>query len=157
MKISTKGRYALRVMTDLAVHRDEGLIPLHEIAARQDITVKYLEQIIALLSRAGFLQSVRGKSGGYRLLREPKDYTMGEILRATEGKLAPTVCLEAGPECCHRHQLFGDCMSMGFWQDFYDTINHFLDSRTLQDLLPPETAGNEEAKAGPAEDDRIST
>ena len=135
MKISTKGRYALRVMIDLAVHREEGLIPLHEIAERQDITVKYLEQIISLLSRAGFLQSVRGKSGGYRLVREPWEYTVGEILRATEGKLAPTVCLELGPDLCQRHQIRGDCPARAFWTEFYDTINDFLDRKTLQDLL----------------------
>ena len=136
MKISTKGRYALRVMIDLAVHREEGLIPLHEIAERQDITVKYLEQIISLVSRAGFLQSVRGKSGGYRLVREPWEYTVGEILRATEGKLAPTVCLELGPDLCQRHQIRGDCPARAFWTEFYDTINDFLDRKTLQDLLP---------------------
>lgn len=135
MKISTKGRYALRVMIDLAQHRDEGLIPLHEIARRQDITVKYLEQIISLLGRAGFLQSVRGKSGGYRLVREPEEYTVGEILRATEGKLAPTLCLELGPELCQRQ---ANCPARGFWTEFYDTINRFLDSKTLRDLMPPE-------------------
>ena len=138
MKISTKGRYALRVMIDLGIHWNDGLIPLHEIAERQDITVKYLEQIISLLSRAGFLQSVRGKSGGYRLVREPQNYTVGEILRATEGKLAPTVCLELGPELCQRHQVRGDCPARSFWTEFYDTINDFLDSKTLADLLPPE-------------------
>lgn len=136
MKISTKGRYALRVMIDLAVHREEGLIPLHEIAERQDITVKYLEQIISLLSRAGFLQSVRGKSGGYRLVREPWEYTVGDILRATEGKLAPTVCLELGPDLCQRHQNHGGCPARAFWTEFYDMINDFLDRKTLQDLLP---------------------
>ncbi|HJB56588.1 MAG TPA: RrF2 family transcriptional regulator [Candidatus Flavonifractor intestinipullorum] len=136
MKISTKGRYALRVMIDLAMHREEGFIPLHAIAKRQDITVKYLEQIISLLSRAGFLQSVRGKSGGYRLVREPGEYTVGEILRATEGKLAPTLCLELGPELCQRRQLHGDCPARAFWSEFYDLINDFLDHKTLQDLLP---------------------
>ena len=135
LKISTKGRYALRVMIDLAQHREEGLIPLHEIAQRQGITVKYLEQIISLLGRAGFLQSVRGKSGGYRLVREPEEYTVGEILRATEGKLAPTICLELGPELCERQ---GTCPARGFWTEFYDTINRFLDSKTLRDLMPEE-------------------
>ena len=135
LKISTKGRYALRVMIDLAQHRDEGLIPLHEIAQRQGITVKYLEQIISLLGRAGFLQSVRGKSGGYRLVREPEDYTVGEILRATEGKLAPTICLELGPELCERQN---GCPARGFWTEFYQTINQFLDSKTLRDLMPLE-------------------
>lgn len=135
MKISTKGRYALRVMIDLAIHRKEGLIPLHEIAARQDITVKYLEQIISLLSRAGFLQSVRGKSGGYRLVRAPEDYTVGEILRATEGKLAPAVCVELGPELCERG---GNCPARAFWTEFYDIVNNFMDQKTLRDLLPTE-------------------
>ena len=102
MIVSTKGRYALRVMIDLAQHRDEGLIPLHEIAQRQGITVKYLEQIISLLGRAGFLQSVRGKSGGYRLVREPEEYTVGEILRPLEGSLAPVSCLVQGAAPCRR-------------------------------------------------------
>ena len=133
MKISTKGRYALRVMIDLAAHQDDGLIPLHEIAAREGITVKYLEQIIALLSRAGFLQSVRGKSGGYRLMRAPEEYTVGEILRATEGKLAPAVCVEGDGHLCQRD---GSCPARDFWNEFYDTINTFLDSATLRDLTP---------------------
>ena len=133
MKISTKGRYALRVMIDLAAHQDDGLIPLHEIAAREGITVKYLEQIIALLSRAGFLQSVRGKSGGYRLMRAPEEYTVGEILRATEGKLAPAVCVEGDGHLCQRD---GICPARDFWNEFYDTINTFLDSKTLRDLTP---------------------
>ena len=135
MKISTKGRYALRVMIDLALHREEGLIPLHEIAQRQGITVKYLEQIIALLSRAGFLQSVRGKSGGYRLVRPPEEYTVGDILRATEGKLAPTACLEVSPNQCERRCC---CPTIPFWSEFYTVITDFLDSKTLADLIPPE-------------------
>lgn len=133
MKISTKGRYALRVMIDLALHKEYGLSPLHEIAARQGITVKYLEQIISLLTRAGYLQSVRGKSGGYRLMREPEEYTVGEILRATEGKLAPTVCLEPGADLCEREE---GCPARSFWGEFYDTINQFLDHKTLRDLMP---------------------
>ena len=92
MKISTKGRYALRVMIDLALNSDGNFIALKEIAKRQDITVKYLEQIVALLNKAGFLETARGNSGGYKLAKEPKDYIVGDILRATEGDLAPIFC-----------------------------------------------------------------
>ena len=95
MKVSTKGRYALRIMLDLAMHNSGELVPLKDIAGRQGITLKYMEQIISPLSRAGYVQSLRGSSGGYRLARNPSEYTVGSILRVLEGPLAPTACLEA--------------------------------------------------------------
>lgn len=131
MKISTKGRYALRVMIDLALNSDGNFIALKEIAKRQDITVKYLEQIVALLNKAGFLETARGNSGGYKLAKEPKDYIVGDILRATEGDLAPIICLtEDG--VCPRKQI---CKTYSFWKGLDDVINDYIDSKTLEDLL----------------------
>ena len=131
MKISTKGRYALRVMIDLALNSDGNFIALKEIAKRQDITVKYLEQIVALLNKAGFLETARGNSGGYKLAKEPKDYIVGDILRATEGDLAPIICLtEDG--ACQRKQI---CKTYSFWKGLDDVINDYIDSKTLEDLL----------------------
>ena len=131
MKISTKGRYALRVMIDLALNSDGNFIALKEIAKRQDITVKYLEQIVALLNKAGFLETARGNSGGYKLANEPKDYIVGDILRATEGDLAPIICLtEDG--VCQRKQI---CKTYSFWKGLDDVINDYIDSKTLEDLL----------------------
>ena len=102
MKISTKGRYALRLMLDLAVHNTGENISLKDISSRQEISIKYLEQIVISLSRAGFVRSVRGSQGGYRLAREPKDYTVGSILRLIEGSLAPVSCLDDEPNECPR-------------------------------------------------------
>lgn len=131
MKISTKGRYALRVMIDLALNSDGNFIALKEIAKRQDITVKYLEQIVALLNKAGFLETARGNAGGYKLAKEPKDYIVGDILRATEGDLAPIICLtEDG--ACQRKQI---CKTYSFWKGLDDVINDYIDSKTLEDLL----------------------
>ncbi len=131
MKISTKGRYALRVMIDLALNSNENFIALKEIAKRQDITVKYLEQIVALLNKAGFLETARGNAGGYKLAKEPKDYIVGDILRATEGDLAPIICLtEDG--VCQRKQI---CKTYSFWKGLDDVINDYIDSKTLEDLL----------------------
>ncbi len=131
MKISTKGRYALRVMIDLALNSDGNFISLKEIAKRQDITVKYLEQIVALLNKAGFLETARGNAGGYKLAKEPKDYIVGDILRATEGDLAPIICLtEDG--ACQRKQI---CKTYSFWKGLDDVINDYIDSKTLEDLL----------------------
>ena len=131
MKISTKGRYALRVMIDLALNSNGNFIPLKEIAKRQDITIKYLEQIVALLNKAGFLETARGNAGGYKLAKEPKDYIVGDILRATEGDLAPIICLtEDG--ACQRKQI---CKTYSFWKGLDDVINDYIDSKTLEDLL----------------------
>lgn len=132
MKISTKGRYALRVMLDLAIHNTGEYIPLKEISQRQGITVKYLEQIIPQLKKAGYLKSIRGNSGGYRLAREPREYCVGDILRTMEGSLAPVSCLEDESNLCERS---GMCPTLRFWKGLENAISNYVDSVTLQDLL----------------------
>lgn len=132
MKISTKGRYALRLMIDLAQHDAGGYIPLRDISKRQQISAKYLEQIVVQLSRAGFVISTRGAQGGYQLARHPSEYTVGDILRITEGSLAPVVCLEHEPVDCPR---VDECITLSFWRGLYDTINNYVDSVTLEDLV----------------------
>jgi Rrf2 family protein len=131
MKISTKGRYALRVMVDLAVNDTGEFISLRHVSARQEITIKYLEQIIPLLNRAGFLKSTRGKDGGYRLAKPARDYTVGGILRAVEGNLAPVACLEDDPNRCPRR---ADCTTLNVWMGLDKVINDYLDGITLEEL-----------------------
>ena len=130
--ISTKGRYALRMMVDLAQHQGEGYISLKEIAARQDISKKYLEQIIPILNRAGLLNTSRGFAGGYQLIKPPKDYTVGEIIRATEGSLAPVSCLERNTNTCPR---CSECATLFVWEGLQKIENEYFDSITLQDIL----------------------
>lgn len=130
--ISTKGRYALRVMIDIATYSDGQYITLKEISSRQDISVKYLEQIIALLNHAGLLQSLRGTGGGYRLAKPASEYTAGEILRAAEGTLAPIACLQSEPNTCERADR---CTTFPFWREFYRVINEYTESVTLQKLV----------------------
>lgn len=132
MKISTKGRYALRLMTDIAAHEGEGNVSLRDVAARQGISVKYLEQIAGTLAKAGLLHSGRGAQGGYRLAREPEQYTVGDILRLTEGNLAPVACL-GGPE--NRCERCGECPTLDFWTGLYAVVNQYIDRYTLADLL----------------------
>ena len=132
MMISSKGRYALRVMIDLAEHAEEGYIPLQTIAARQGISEKYLESILAVLSKAKLLDAVRGKGGGYRLCKSPDQFTTGQILRLMEGSLAPVACLEAGSSPCDRA---GECRTLSLWAGLNDVINKYLDQYTLADLL----------------------
>ena len=131
MKISTRGRYALRFMMDLALHGGERYIPLREISARQDISLKYLEQIVSLFQKNGFLKSTRGASGGYRLARPARDYTAGDILLITEGPLAPVACLETEANDCPRKDA---CGTLSFWTGLYQVINDYVDSVTLVDL-----------------------
>ncbi len=141
MKVSTKGRYALRIMLDLALHDSGGLVPLKEIAARQDITLKYMEQIISPLSKAGFVLSLRGSNGGYRLAKKPSEYTCGDILRTLEGPLAPTACLEGGQEInCPRAD---SCATVGFWMGLNRVINEYVDSVTLEDLMNQQLGTND--------------
>ena len=135
MMISTKGRYALRVMIDLAEHADEGHIPLQTIAKRQGISEKYLESILAVLSKAGLLDAVRGKGGGYRLSRPAKDYTAFEVLSLTEGTLAPVTCLEHGQRCDNAI----NCRTLPLWQGLDQVIAAYLCSYTLADLARVET------------------
>lgn len=131
MKISTKGRYALRMMLDLAIHDTGEFISLKDISERQDITVKYLEQIVTALTRAGLVRSQRGNNGGYRLAKRPEEYKVGDILRVMEGPLEPIPCLEDDPNQCSRS---ADCAVLPFWRGFAKVINDYVDSVTLQDL-----------------------
>jgi Rrf2 family protein len=131
MKISTKGRYALRMLLDLAVNGEEGFIALRDVAERQNISKKYLEQIVPSLHKADILITTRGFQGGYKLAREPKDITVGEVLRLTEGNLAPVVCLETEKNTCKRA---GECITLGIWEGLQKVISDYLDGITLQDL-----------------------
>lgn len=131
MKISTKGRYALRIMIDLAMHPDEGPIRVKDIAARQNISEKYLEQIISMFNKAGYVKSVRGAQGGYLLTQSPKEYTVGMILRLAEGSIAPVSCVEDSAEECEKK---GACVSAMLWQKMNDAVNEVVDNTTLQDL-----------------------
>ena len=132
MIVSTKGRYALRVMIDLAEHQTERYVPLKAVAARQDISEKYLENILKVLVQNGFLEGLRGKGGGYRLCKSPDQFTTGQILRLMEGSLAPVACLEAGSSPCDRA---GECRTLSLWAGLNDVINKYLDQYTLADLL----------------------
>ena len=131
MKISTKGRYALRMMLDLATHQGDGYVALKDIAQRQEISKKYLEQIVAPLSKAGLVESGRGSQGGYRLSRPAAQITAGDILRAVEGEIVPVPCLATSAESCpHRAQ----CETLGFWEGLNQVINQYIDSATLEKL-----------------------
>lgn len=132
MKISTKGRYALRLMLDLAEHRESGYISLKDIAKRQNISKKYLEQIMPVLNKTDFLLTSRGFQGGYKLAKSPEKYTVGDILRITEGSLHPVSCLENKPNLCPRS---ADCATLFVWQGLDKAINDYLNSITLQNIL----------------------
>lgn len=132
MRISTKGRYAVRLLLDIAVYDEVEPVRLKDTAERQNISMKYLEQIISVLVRAGYVKSVRGPQGGYRLVREPKDYTVGMILRQVEGSLAPVSCLEDEVNQCERQ---AECVSLRIWKELDDAINGVVDKYTLQDLI----------------------
>ena len=132
MKISTKGRYALRMLIDLAEHEGDGFIALKDIAERQNISKKYLEQIVPILSRSGILRTNRGSQGGYALAKEPEHVTVGEILRLTEGSLSPVVCLDGDPAQCPRST---DCPTLPVWQGLNRVINEYLDGITLRSIL----------------------
>lgn len=132
MKISTKGRYALRLMIDLAEFQDNGFISLKETAERQNISIKYLEQIVTTLCKAGFLRSLRGPQGGYKLAKNPEEYIVGDILRTTEGDLAPVACLQGEKNTCDR---FEKCQTLFFWENLYKVVTDYVDSVTLADLI----------------------
>ena len=131
MQISTKGRYALRLMLDLAVHNTGELVKIKDISARENISEKYLEQIISSLKKAGYVKSLRGAQGGYMLAREPETYTVGTILRLTEGGMKPVACLEDEPNQCSRA---GECVTLRLWKMLDEAIEGVLDKVTLQDL-----------------------
>lgn len=145
MKISTKGRYALRLMLDLAENNTGQPVSLRDIAERQGISDKYLEQIIALLNKAGFVKSMRGAQGGYLLSRCPHEYTVGMILRLAEGSLAPVSCVGDGEVTCERA---GVCGTAALWKKVNDAVNGVIDTTTLQDLLDWQEPENKEGKQG---------
>ena len=132
MNVTSKGRYALRVMLDLAQHTDDGYVSLKTIADRCGYSMKYLEAIVGNLKRAELLESTRGKEGGYRLCRSPEKYSVGEILRCIEDNLAPVSCIKAGSiDCDHA----GECMTVPMWMELDEITNSYLDTVTLLDLL----------------------
>ena len=140
MKISTKGRYALRLMLDIVQHNDGEPVRVKDIAARQEISVKYLEQIVSILVRAGYLKSIRGPQGGYRLMRQPGEYTVGSILRLTEGSLAPVECLDSEINDCPCSET---CVTLRLWKELDQAIKGVVDQYTLEDLKDwSEEAGN---------------
>ena len=132
MKISTKGRYALRIMIDLALHCEQGPVRVKEIASRQGISEKYLEQIISLFNKAGYVKSIRGAQGGYLLTKAPAEYTAGMILRLAEGSIAPVACVDESAEQCEKK---GVCVSAMLWEKMNVAVNQVVDNTTLQDLV----------------------
>ena len=132
MMISTRGRYALRVMIDLAEHQEDGYTPMKDVAKRQSVSLGYMEKILPVLVRNGIVEGLQGKTGGYRLIRKPEEYTLGEILRLTEGSLAPVACLECGAPPCDKAT---DCRTLPVWTELDRRINEYLDSVTVSDLL----------------------
>ena len=132
MMISSRGRYCLRVMIDLAEHQGDGYIPMKDVAARQEISLKYLEKILPVLVKNGIVEGLQGKTGGYRLSRTPEEYTLGEILRLTEGTLAPVACLDCGAAPCDRA---AHCKTLPVWTELDRIVNGYLDSVTIADLL----------------------
>ena len=134
MIVSTKGRYALRVMIDLAEHQSDKYVPLKEVAARQEISEKYLENILKVLVQNGFLEGLRGKGGGYRLTRSPEQYTVEEILNLTEGNLATVSCLTPGAPTCHR---MAECRTYNMWKGLDEMISDYFSKITLADLAAP--------------------
>lgn len=140
MKISTKGRYALRLMLDLAIQDNGEFIPLKQVGERQDVSLKYLEQIINILVRAGYVKGVRGSKGGYKLSSSPESYTVGMILRLTEGSLAPVACLEDDINTCPRCE---DCMTLPVWKKLSAAINGVVDNITLADIIAEHERGDD--------------
>ncbi|MBO4739653.1 MAG: Rrf2 family transcriptional regulator [Bacteroidales bacterium] len=132
MMISTRGRYAIRVMIDIAEQYSSNYIRLKDISQRQDISLKYLESITNMLSKAGLLEGQHGHGGGYKLSKKPEEYTIGEILLVTEGTLAPVGCLECNAKVCARESI---CKTLPMWKDLYKTINTFFNTHTLADLV----------------------
>ena len=132
MVVSTRGRYALRVMIDIAENSGGGYLAMKEVAQRQDISLKYMERIMPALVAGKLVEGQHGKGGGYRLIRSPEEYTIGEILRLTEGDLAPVACLECNADQCDRT---AECRTLPMWTELNRRINEYLDSVTLADLM----------------------
>ena len=136
MMISTRGRYALRVLADIAEHREKRYVPMKEVAQRQGISLKYLERILPVLTQNGYLEGVQGKGGGYRLIKKPEECRLGDILRLTEGDLAPVACLEHDAQPCDRAE---QCHTYPIWVEFYQIVNAYFDQKTLADMIRYET------------------
>ena len=132
MMVSTRGRYALRVIIDLAENGNDGYIPMREVASRQEISLKYLERIMPLLVSENLVEGVHGKGGGYRLSKDPASVTIGQVLRITEGDIAPVACLECDAEECSR---IADCRTLPMWSELNSRINDYLDNVTIADLM----------------------
>ncbi len=135
MMISTRGRYALRVLIDLAEHDAGAYLPMKEIAERQGISLKYIERIMPVLTANGYVEGVHGKGGGYRMKKTPEDCRVGDILRLTEGTLAPVACLEADAQTCER---CADCRTLPLWEKFNDMTADYFDSVSIADLMRKE-------------------
>ena len=135
MMVSTRGRYALRFMIDLAEHQNQGYIPMKDVAKRQGISLKYIERIVPALTKNNYVEGIHGKGGGYRLLRGPEECRVGDILRLTEGNLAPVACLECGPDTCDR---MDECRTYTIWNKFHDLTNDYFDGITIADLMKQE-------------------
>ena len=138
--ISTKGRYSIRILLDLAQHRSGKYIPMKDVAARQDISLKYIERLTPALRTAGLIESVHGIGGGYRLTREPEEYTLWEILVLSEGDLAPVSCLQAGAEPCARA---AECRTLSVWEGYYKLTKDYFSGITLADLAASTQPGND--------------
>lgn len=132
MLISTRGRYALRVMLDLAEHQNDGYIAMKKVAERQGLSLKYIEKIMPVLSKNNYVEGIHGKGGGYRLVKEPKEYRVGDILRLAEGDLAPVSCLSCSAEKCERAET---CPTLPMWTEFHNMVNNYFDGITLADLM----------------------
>lgn len=130
--ISTKGRYALRVLIDLAENCSDGYIPMKDVAARQGLSLKYIERIMPLLTKNNIVKGIHGKGGGYCLTKSPKEYRVGEILRIAEGDLSPVACLGCNAKSCDRS---AECKTLPMWKDFYQLINNYFDGITIYDLI----------------------
>lgn len=139
MMVSTRGRYALRVMIDLAEHASEGYIPMKDVASRQELSLKYIERIMPILTKGNLVEGIHGKGGGYRLCRAPEDYTVGEVLRLTEGGLAPVACLECGSKPCTRAS---ECRTLPMWSELNDIVNNYFDSVTFDKLMKISVSDN---------------
>lgn len=137
--ISTKGRYSIRILLDLAEHRNGGYIPIKEVAARQEISLKYVEKLMPALKNAGLIDSTHGIGGGYRLTREPDGYTLWEILRLAEGDLAPVACLQENAAACSRA---AECRTLPVWEKYYELTKDYFSGITLADLMNNPQADN---------------
>ncbi len=137
--ISTKGRYSIRILLDLAEHRNGGYIPIKEVAARQEISLKYVEKLMPALKNAGLIDSTHGIGGGYRLTREPDEYTLWEILRLAEGDLAPVACLQENAAACSRA---AECRTLPVWEKYYELTKDYFSGITLADLMNTPQADN---------------